>query len=192
MRLVFFGPPGSGKGTQANLLANKLDIQHLSTGDILRKKLKNEDKQSLQLQKILSTGNLVSDEILNQIIAEQILSKESTNGFILDGYPRTMGQADFLISLMNDNNLAFDAIFNFNIDFKIVEQRIIDRYDQEKRTDDNQLVIKTRINKYESETYPVSEYFSKRFSSNYFTIDASLEILEIQKELIKILKKGEN
>ena len=77
-------------------------------------------------------------------------------------------------------------------DFKIVEQRIIDRYDQEKRTDDNQLVIKTRINKYESETYPVSEYFSKRFSSNYFTIDASLEILEIQKELIKILKKGEN
>ena len=146
----------------------------------------------MQLQKILSTGNLVSDEILNQIIAEQILSKESTNGFILDGYPRTMGQADFLISLMNENNFSFDAIFNFNIDFKIVEQRIIDRYDQEKRTDDNQLVIKTRINKYELETYPVSEYFSKRFSSNYFTIDASLEILEIQKELIKILKKGEN
>ena len=192
MRLVFFGPPGSGKGTQANLLANKLDIQHLSTGDILRKKLKNEDKQSLQLQKILSTGNLVPDEHLNQIITEQILSKESANGFILDGYPRTMGQADFLISLMNENNFSFDAIFNFNIDFKIVEQRIIDRYDQEKRTDDNQLVIKTRINKYESETYPVSEYFSKRFSSNYFTIDASLEILEIQKELIKILKKGEN
>ena len=192
MKLVFFGPPGSGKGTQADLLANKLDIQHLSTGDILRKKLKNKDEQSLQLQKILSTGNLVPDEHLNQIITEQILSKESANGFILDGYPRTMGQADFLISLMNDNNLAFDAIFNFNIDFKIVEQRIIDRYDQEKRTDDNQLVIKTRINKYESETYPVSEYFSKRFSSNYFTIDASLEILEIQKELIKILKKGEN
>lgn len=192
MKLVFFGPPGSGKGTQADLLANKLDIQHLSTGDILRKKLKNKDEQSLQLQKILSTGNLVPDEHLNQIITEQILSKESANGFILDGYPRTMGQADFLISLMNENNFSFDAIFNFNIDFKIVEQRIIDRYDQEKRTDDNQLVIKTRINKYESETYPVSEYFSKRFSSNYFTIDASLEILEIQKELIKILKKGEN
>ena len=127
MRIVFFGPPGSGKGTQAKLISREFNILHLSTGDILRNKLKDGDEISLKLQSVMSSGNLVSDNLLNQIIAEKLISKECSNGFILDGYPRTIVQSDFLLDFLNKNNLVLDAIFDFKIDFKTVEQRIISR-----------------------------------------------------------------
>ncbi len=191
MRIVFFGPPGSGKGTQAKLLANELNILHLSTGDILREKLSGNDTLSIKLREIMSSGNLVSDEVLNQIIANKLMSEECSNGFILDGYPRTVPQSDFLLSFFKTNSLNLDIIFNFKIDFKVVEERIILRSKQEQRSDDNIDVIKTRLDKYIEETYPVSQFFSQNFSQNFFTIDASQEVYKIQKELINIIKKAE-
>ena len=103
MKIVFFGPPGSGKGTQAKLLAKELNILHLSTGDILRDKLNDADSLSIKLKEIMSSGNLVSDEILNQIIAAKLVSKECSNGYILDGYPRTILQSEFLLSFAKSN-----------------------------------------------------------------------------------------
>jgi adenylate kinase len=191
MKIVFFGPPGSGKGTQAKLLAKELGILHLSTGDILRDKLRDGDSLSLKLKEIMSSGNLVSDEILNQIIANKLISKECSDGFILDGYPRTISQSDFLLSFFKRNSLILDVIFNFKIDFKLVEERIMLRSKQEQRSDDNIDVIKTRLNKYTKETYPVSQFFSENFSQNFFTIDASQEVSKIQKELKNIIKKGQ-
>ena len=191
MKIIFFGPPGSGKGTQAKLLAKELDILHLSTGDILRDKLRDGDSLSLKLKEIMSSGNLVSDEILNQIIANKLISKECSDGFILDGYPRTISQSDFLLSFFKRNSLILDVIFNFKIDFKLVEERIMLRSKQEQRSDDNIDVIKTRLNKYTKETYPVSQFFSENFSQNFFTIDASQEVSKIQKELMNIIKKGQ-
>ena len=191
MKIVFFGPPGSGKGTQAKLLSNELNILHLSTGDILRDKLSHGDSLSIKLKKIMSSGNLVSDEILNQIIANKLMSNECSNGYILDGYPRTISQSEFLLSFSKNNNLDLDIIFNFKIDFKLVEDRIILRSKEEHRSDDNIDVIKTRLDKYIEETYPVSQFFSENFSQNFFTIDASQEVSKIQKELINIIKKGE-
>jgi len=191
MKIVFFGPPGSGKGTQAKLLAKELNILHLSTGDILRDKLSDGDSLSIKLKEIMSSGNLVSDEILNQIIADKLISKESSNGYILDGYPRTILQSEFLLSFTKSNELNLDIIFNFKIDFKLVEKRIIYRSEQEQRSDDNIDVIKTRLDKYTKETYPVSQFFSQNFSENFFTIDASQEVSKIQKELINIIKKGQ-
>ena len=191
MKIIFFGPPGSGKGTQAKLLAKKLNILHLSTGDILREKLSDGDSLSIKLKEIMSSGNLVSDEILNQIIANKLMSEECSNGFILDGYPRTILQSEFLLSFFKSNGFSLDIIFNFKIDFKLVEERIINRSKQEQRSDDNIDVIKTRLDKYIEETYPVSQFFSKNFDQNFFTIDASQEVSKIQKELINILKKGE-
>ena len=190
MKIVFFGPPGSGKGTQAKLLAKELNVLHLSTGDILREKLSEGDKLSIKLKEIMSSGNLVSDEILNQIIANKLMSEECGNGYILDGYPRTISQSEFLLSFVKDNNLNLDIIFNFKIDFKLVEERIILRSKQEQRSDDNIDVIKTRLNKYIEETYPVSQFFSENFSQNFLTIDASQEVSKIQKELMNIIKKG--
>ena len=191
MKIIFFGPPGSGKGTQAKLLAKELDILHLSTGDILRDKLRDGDSLSLKLKEIMSSGNLVSDEILNQIIANKLISKECSDGFILDGYPRTISQSDFLLSFFKRNSLILDVIFNFKIDFKIVEERIVLRAKKEQRSDDNIDVIKTRLDKYVEETYPVSQFFAENFSQNFFTIDASQEVSKIQKELINIVKKGQ-
>jgi len=188
MKIVFFGPPGSGKGTQAKLLAKELNISHLSTGDILRDKLRDGDSL---LKEIMSSGNLVSDEILNQIIADKLISEECKNGYILDGYPRTIAQSEFLLSFAKSNNINLDKIFNFRIDFKIVEERIILRSKQEQRSDDNIDIIKTRLNKYTEETYPVSQYFSENYSQNFFTIDASQEVSKIQKELMNIIKKGQ-
>jgi len=191
MKIVFFGPPGSGKGTQAKLLAKKLNILHLSTGDILREKLRGGDALSIKLKQIMSSGNLLSDEILNQIISDKLMSKVCNNGFILDGYPRTITQSEFLLSFFKSNNLNLDIILDFKIDFKLVEQRIIFRSKQEQRSDDNLDVIKTRLDKYVQETYPVSQFFSKNFTHNFFTIDASQEVHKIQKELINIIKKGQ-
>ena len=191
MKIIFFGPPGSGKGTQAKLLANELNILHLSTGDILREKLSDGDSISIKLKQIMSSGNLVSDEVLNQIIANKLMSEECSNGFILDGYPRTISQSDFLLSFFKSNSLILDVIFNFKIDFKLVEERIILRAKQEQRSDDNINVIKTRLDKFIEETYPVSQFFSENYSQNFFTIDASQEVSKIQKELINITKKGQ-
>jgi adenylate kinase len=191
MRIVFFGPPGSGKGTQANLIAEELNILHLSTGDILRDKLSDGDSLSIKLKEIMSSGNLVSDEILNQIISGKLISSECSRGYILDGYPRTISQSEFLLSFSESNNLNIDLIFDFKIDFKLVHERIMYRSQQEQRSDDNLEVIKTRLDKYTDETYPVSQFFSKNFSQNFFTIDASQEVSKIQKELMKIIKKGE-
>ena len=192
MKMIFFGPPGSGKGTQAKLIAKKLNILHLSTGDILRDKLDDSDKLSKQLKKIISSGNLVSDKIINQIISNKLISKVCSTGYILDGYPRTISQSEYLLSFMKNNNIIIDLIFDFKIDFKIVKERIIHRSLKEKRSDDNLDSIKTRIDNYSKETYPVSQFFSNNFSQNYFTIDASQEVSHIQKELMKIIKKGEN
>ena len=190
MKIIFFGPPGSGKGTQAKLLAKELNILHLSTGDILRHKLNDRDLLSIKLKEIMSSGNLVSDEILNQIIANKLMSVECSKGYILDGYPRTISQSEFLLSFAKSNNINIDIVFNFKIDFKLVEERIILRSKQEQRSDDNIDVIKTRLDKYIEETYPVSQIFSKNFNDNFFTIDASQEVSKIQKELMNIIKKG--
>jgi len=192
MKIVFFGPPGSGKGTQANLLSKELNISHLSTGDILREKLKETDDLSKKLQTIMSSGNLVSDEILNQIVSEKLVGKETNNGFILDGYPRTLSQANFLLNFINQHELNLDLIIDFKIDFKIVEQRIIYRSHQEKRSDDSLNIVKIRLEKYLQETYPVSELFCDKFPDISHTIDASQEISKIQTELMKLAKKGQN
>ena len=191
MKIIFFGPPGSGKGTQAKLLAEQFSILHLSTGDILRNKLKDKDNLSFKLKEIMSSGNLVSDEILNEIIKEKLTGKDCENGFILDGYPRTLPQADFLLGFLSENNIKFNYIFDFIIEFKVVEARIIQRSKEENRSDDNLEVIQTRLKKYMEETSPVSVLFNQKFKENYFNISASKEISEIQKDLLKILKNGQ-
>ena len=121
MKLILFGPPGSGKGTQASLLAKKINIPHLSTGDILRLKLNDEDELANELSNIMSSGNLVPDSILNPIVTEKLLSKECENGFILDGYPRNKSQSDFLIDFLRRNKIDLDLIIDFKADTETIE-----------------------------------------------------------------------
>jgi len=133
MILIFFGPPGAGKGTQAAILSKKYNIPHLSTGEILRNKLLSTSAESIKIKKILEKGDLVSDEILNEIIKQKLDSPECINGYILDGYPRTLSQNDWLQSYFNSKNIKITKIFDINLEKDIIIKRIKNRAILEKK-----------------------------------------------------------
>ena len=190
MILIFFGPPGAGKGTQAKLVSKELKIVHLSTGELLRDQLKKENKLSLEVKKIIDKGQLVSDKILNQIVSERILQQDCKKGFIFDGYPRTLSQAYFINDYFVKNNLIFSHFFEFTMDFDLITKRITSRALIESRTDDSERTIKTRFSKYNQETKPVLNYYNKQYSSIYHIVDGNQEIEKINFLLLRLLKKS--
>ncbi len=189
MKLILFGPPGSGKGTQASLLSNKIKIPHLSTGDILRSKLNDNDELAQELSKIMSSGNLVPDTILNPIVTEKLLSDDCKNGFILDGYPRNKSQSDFLMIFREKQN-HFRSIIDFSADTNTIRGRILERSKIENRSDDNLEVIKTRLDKYFAETQPLAAIYRDKFEGKFFEIDAMQEISKIQSDIENRLKNA--
>ena len=188
MILVFFGPPGAGKGTQAKLISNFLNIPHLSTGEILRNKLSQDDSISNKLKQIIDKGKLVSDDILNEIIKSRLNEKDCSQGFILDGYPRTMEQSIFLNDYLISKNIKIDFILDIKIDEEMIIERIKSRSDIEKREDDKLEVIRTRLSKYKSQTKPLSDYYFSKLPSGYKVVDGNQKINEIHEEIIKIIK----
>ena len=186
--IIFFGPPGAGKGTQAKIISDFLNISHLSTGDILRKKLLDRDDLASELRSIMSSGNLVSDQILNSIVSAR-LKIETNNGFILDGYPRTLEQAKYLESYLSENSCSIDYIFNINLDFKFLKNRILKRSSEESREDDKIDIIETRYNEYINSTQKVSNLYKDKYSPFFYEIDGSLKIEEITLKIKQILKK---
>ena len=187
--IIFFGPPGAGKGTQAKIISEYLKIPHLSTGDILRKKLLDKDNLAIELKKVMSSGNLVSDDILNSIVSSR-LQNEQSSGFILDGYPRTLKQSEFLNNFLSNISYSINFIFNIQIDFKTLKHRILLRSSEENRDDDNINVIETRYNEYLNSTQQVSDFYKNKFNEIFHEIDGSLQIEEITKKIKQILKKS--
>ena len=190
MILIFFGPPGAGKGTQASLIGKNYKIPHLSTGDILRDKLLQKDELSRKLKFLMDKGQLVSDDFLNEIVSNRINEKDCSKGFILDGYPRTMDQALFLNVILHSKNLKIDKIIDFDVDEKIIVKRIILRSKTQNRLDDKEGVIKTRIFKYLSETKPLSDFYKSKYSSDYLVINGNQEVEEITADIIKIIENN--
>ena len=174
--IIFFGPPGAGKGTQAKIISEYLNVSHLSTGDILRKKLLENDNLAIesaffeflkkQIKKIMASGNLVSDDILNSIVSSR-LSKESGKGFILDGYPRTLHQSEFLNNFLSETSSSINYIFNIQINFETLKNRILKRSSEESREDDNVDVIETRYNEYLNSTQKVSNFYKDKYRPNF-------------------------
>ena len=189
MILVFFGPPGAGKGTQASKAAIKFNIPHLSTGDILRNKLLEKDELSIKLKKIMDSGNLVSDQILNQIVSNRLKSSDCNKGFILDGYPRTIVQKDFLIEFLEFQKKNISHIFELFIDYEKIYERIQSRSSKENRDDDKEDIIKKRFEKYQEETEPLYVYFRKKFPNYYHKIDGNQDIQKITEDITKIAEK---
>ena len=184
--IIFFGPPGAGKGTQAKIISDFLQISHLSTGDILRKKLNDNDNLAIELKKIMSSGNLVSDDILNSIVSSRLIN-EKNKGFILDGYPRTLNQSVFLNNFLFDSLTSINYIFNIQINFNILKSRILKRSQEENRDDDNIQVIKTRYEEYLNSTQKVSDYYKKKLPTIFYEIDGSLQIEQITQKIKEIL-----
>ena len=188
MILIFFGPPGAGKGTQSNLVASYFNIPHLSTGDILRNKLLEKDELSKTIKVMMDKGQLVSDEILNEIVSNRIDNPDCLKGFILDGYPRTMNQALFMNSNLESKNLSITKIIDLIVDQDLIIERIKSRSSKENRQDDKDEIIKTRISKYQFETKPLSDFYKNQNSSNYLEINGNHDIEKINQDIIKILK----
>jgi len=167
LNLVLFGPPGAGKGTQSENLINKYNLTHISTGDLFRKHLGEGTELGKTAQKFMDEGNLVPDEIVIGMVDEKIHSTPDTNGFIFDGFPRTIAQANALDKLMSKNNTQINTMLALEVSEEELMKRLLNRGKTSGRVDDqNKEKIKNRINVYNKETTPVANYYAAQGKLN--------------------------
>lgn len=160
--LILFGPPGSGKGTQSKKIAEKFQLKHVSTGDILRKEIKNETELGLKVREGIERGELVSDELLIQILHTVLDSNKEIKGFIFDGLPRTIVQAKALDELMAKLNVGVTTVISLNVADEEVVARLLKRAEIEGRKDDNKKTINNRLGIYKKQTSPLLNYYDKQ------------------------------
>jgi len=159
MRLVLLGAPGSGKGTQAARLKDHLQVPHISTGDLLRAEVAAGSPLGLQAKEVMARGELVSDAILLGMLEERFSRDDTKNGFILDGYPRNLAQADALGQLLDRLGQKFDAAVQLEVPTELLIERIAGRAAAEGRADDNPESVRKRLQVYNDQTAPVIEYY---------------------------------
>jgi adenylate kinase len=165
MRIILLGPPGAGKGTQAVRLVERLGIPQLSTGDMLRAAVAAGTPVGLKAKAVMDRGELVSDEIVVGIIADRIEEADARQGFILDGFPRTVAQAEAFDLMLGEKGLKLDAVIEFKVNEAELVDRIVRRAKETEargelvRKDDNPEVFKTRLDAYRSQTAPLSAYY---------------------------------
>lgn len=162
MRIVLLGAPGSGKGTQAKLMVEKLNIPHISTGDLLRGAIAAKTELGLAAKEVMDRGDLVSDEIVLGMLKERVTQEDADNGFILDGFPRNLTQAKMLEDLLQELDMALDHALLIQVDADEVVARIAKRAEIEGRTDDTEEVVRNRLNVYAEQTAPVADFYQEQ------------------------------
>lgn len=189
MRLILLGPPGAGKGTQAEYIINEYKIPHISTGDIFRKNIKEETELGLKVKAIIANGDLVPDSLTVEIVADRLTEADCIDGFLLDGFPRNTAQAEALESVMEKMDVELNAAINIEVDPSVLTERAVGRRLCKKcgatyhikfnapkvdgvcdkcgnelyqRSDDVEETVKNRIDVYVSETSPLIDYYSKK------------------------------
>ena len=191
MIIILLGPPGSGKGTQANFIQSKLSIPHLSTGDILRQSVQNETNLGIKVKDIMADGKLVSDDLVLDVIKERISQSDCDQGFILDGYPRNIIQAESLNIVLKDINRNIDRILFLDVDFAVLQSRIESRSkenNEQKRVDDTAEVLIKRLDEYRSQTAPLSEYDNN--DKKFKKINGMKSISEVSLDIENFLDNG--
>lgn len=161
-RLVIFGAPGAGKGTQAIRIAASLGIPAISTGDIFRDNIKKGTALGLQVKEILASGAYVPDEVTSAIVRDRLDQPDAVTGFLLDGYPRTQAQVAALDDMLTTAGTSLDAVLELTVDTDEVVQRLLKRAEIEGRADDSEDVIRHRLNVYLQETAPLSALYRER------------------------------
>lgn len=162
MRLILLGPPGAGKGTQAKILVEAYGIPQLSTGDILRAAIAAQTPLGLEAKAIMDRGDLVSDAIVNGIVSERLDAEDCKPGFILDGFPRTLAQAEALDGMLDAKGIKLDAVIELTADADELVRRVIQRSKDSNRPDDNPEVIRKRLDVYQTSTAPLVDYYTRQ------------------------------
>ena len=164
MRLILLGPPGAGKGTQAKILVEAYGIPQLSTGDILRAAIAAKTPLGLEAKAIVDRGDLVSDTIVNGIVSERLDAEDCKPGFILDGFPRTIAQAEALDQMLQEKGIALNAVIEIKAEADELVKRVVNRARESggARADDNEEVLRKRLGVYSEQTAPLVEYYSNR------------------------------
>lgn len=157
-RLIFLGPPGAGKGTQAQVLSESYSIPHISTGDILRAAVNQQTPLGQKAKGYMDRGELVPDDLILDLIKERLSKSDTKNGWILDGFPRNVSQAAFLEKLLNELGSTADTVLNLEVPDEILIERLLAR----KRRDDNEETIRRRLQVYHKDTVPVIGYYTER------------------------------
>jgi len=214
MKILFLGTPGSGKGTQAVILQKKMNIPQLSTGDLLRECVASGSELGTQIQDIMTSGDLVSDDIIVKMIEERIKENDCQNGFILDGFPRNLAQAKALDEMLKKENIAIDKVIEIKVGDEIVVGRITGRFscakcgagyhdefklpqkegicdecgatEFKRRADDNAESVRNRLKVYYEQTEPLIEYYKN--SGIFHSIDGMKDIKEVEDNIENILK----
>ena len=177
MNIVMFGPPAAGKGTQAKMLVAKHSLLQFSTGDMLREARVSGTELGKKVSEIMDRGELVSDEIVISIIDEQISLNQDSHGFIFDGFPRTIAQAEALDALMRLYDSKIDLVLSLKVDDSSLINRITKRFTEEGRADDNPESFKVRLNAYNTQTASLLPYYSSQ--GKLHEVDGMLSINEV-------------
>ena len=191
MKLIFLGPPGAGKGTQAKILTEKYGIPQLSTGDMLRTAVAAGTEIGKKAKSIMDAGGLVSDEIVNQIVSDRIDEPDCKKGFILDGYPRTVGQAEALQKILASKHTKLDAVIELVVDQNALVDRMKNRVAEtiaaggKVRSDDNPEAFAKRLVEYSEKTAPLSQFYAK--TGLLKKIDGMAPVKEVTSAIEKIL-----
>ena len=185
LNIILFGPPGAGKGTQSQYLREKYQLTYISTGEILREEIAAETELGLQVKEIIGQGNLVSDEIVASIIEKRLAENITSPGFLFDGYPRTVKQAEILDEMMKKYSIGLTGVLSLEVPENLLIERMLERGKTSGRADDNIDSIKHRFVEYEAKTKPVLDYYAAQ--GNLHPVNGVGEIPQIFQNLCNLI-----
>ncbi len=184
-RLIFLGAPGAGKGTQAQILAQSCGIPHISTGDILRAEVKDQTELGLQAKSYMNKGELVPDSLILDMIRGRLAQTDASKGWILDGFPRNVGQAEFLDKLLAEIGQNYNFAIDLNVPQDVLVARLLERAKIQNRPDDTEDVIRRRLVVYEQQTAPLIDYYQHK--GVFCSVDGDRELSAVTHDLEAIV-----